>query len=70
MRETLLIVALLVAVAAPAMAQGPERCRVLCAPEFSVEPTVTFTNLFGAPRIDQLTGTQSRSGRSVRPSSN
>ena len=51
MRETLLSVALLVAVAAQAMAQGPQPCRVLCAPEFSVEPTVTFTNVFGSPRL-------------------
>ena len=51
MRETLLSVALLVAVAAPAMAQGPQPCRVLCAPEFSIEPTLTFTNVFGSPRL-------------------
>jgi hypothetical protein len=36
-----------------ARAQPPEpRCRVLCAPEFKVEPTVTITNLFGGPRIE------------------
>lgn len=26
-------------------------CRVLCAPKFKVEPTITFTNLFGSPRV-------------------
>ena len=36
---------------APAWAQGQTPCRVLCAPEFHVEPTITFTNLFGAPQI-------------------
>ena len=36
---------------APAWAQEQAPCRVLCAPEFHVEPTITFTNLFGAPRI-------------------
>ena len=36
---------------APASAQEQVPCRVLCAPEFHVEPTITFTNLFGAPRI-------------------
>jgi len=34
------------------LAQEPP-CRVLCAPEFKVEPTITFTNLFGSPRIVQ-----------------
>jgi len=34
-----------------AHAQESTRCRVLCAPEFKVEPTITFTNVFGSPRI-------------------
>jgi hypothetical protein len=34
----------------PVQAQEPAPCRFLCAPEFKVEPTVTFTNLFGSPR--------------------
>lgn len=33
-----------------AQAQQTTLCRVLCTPEFKVEPTVTFTNLFGSPR--------------------
>lgn len=36
---------------APAWAQEPAPCRILCAPEFHVEPTITFTNVFGSPRI-------------------
>ena len=36
---------------APAWAQEQAPCRVLCAPEFHVEPTITFTNVFGSPRI-------------------
>ena len=32
-----------------AAGQTTPACRVLCAPEFKVEPTVTFTNLFGSP---------------------
>jgi hypothetical protein len=36
---------------APAWAQAPAPCRILCAPEFHVEPTITFTNVFGSPRI-------------------
>jgi hypothetical protein len=34
-----------------AQAQDPAPCRVLCAPEFKVEPTITFTTLFNSPRI-------------------
>ena len=33
-----------------AQAQQTTPCRVLCTPEFKVEPTITFTNLFGSPR--------------------
>ena len=33
---------------------------LLCAPEFKVEPTVTFTNLFGSPRIVDEQGTTTR----------
>jgi hypothetical protein len=56
-RAALLGVAALLAGAGPATAQEPEPCRVLCAPEFNVEPTVTFTNLFGSPRIASDQGT-------------
>jgi hypothetical protein len=51
------IVALVLAVASPTLGQETERCRVLCAPEFNVEPTVTFTNPFGSPRIATDSGT-------------
>ena len=33
-----------------AQAQQATPCRFLCTPEFMVEPTITFTNLFGSPR--------------------
>lgn len=45
----------------PSWAQDP--CRVLCAPEFNVEPTITFSNLFGAPRIVSDNGTALRENR-------
>jgi hypothetical protein len=36
-------------------------CRVLCAPSVKIEPTVTFTNLFGGARVERLSdGTVSR----------
>jgi hypothetical protein len=48
---------------APAWAQEQAPCRVLCAPEFHVEPTITFTNLFGAPRITGVDGVVTREPR-------
>jgi len=41
----------------PAWAQEPAPCRVLCSPEFKIEPTITFTNLFGSPQITADDGT-------------
>jgi hypothetical protein len=35
----------------PAWAQDSATCRALCSPEFKIEPTITFTNLFGSPRV-------------------
>jgi hypothetical protein len=49
--------------AAGASAEEQAACRVLCAPEFKVEPTVTFTNLFRAPRIVHDDGTSTREKR-------
>jgi hypothetical protein len=46
-----------------AAGQTTPACRVLCAPEFKVEPTVTFTNLFGSPRIVDEHGTTTREPR-------
>jgi hypothetical protein len=42
---------LLVLTASPLHAQNAAPCRVLCTPEFKVEPTFTFTNLLTPPRI-------------------
>ncbi|HSC28298.1 MAG TPA: hypothetical protein VLD67_13550 [Vicinamibacterales bacterium] len=47
----------------PARAQEPPPCRVLCAPEFKIEPTITFSNLFGSPRIAQDDGAVTREPR-------
>ena len=46
-----------------AWAQHPTPCRVLCSPEFKVEPTITFTDLFGSPRIMSDDGTVRRESR-------
>ena len=47
----------------PAWAQEQAPCRILCAPEFHVEPTMTLTNLFGAPRITDGDGIPTRATR-------
>ena len=39
----------------PAQAQQTIPCRVLCTPEFKVEPTITFTNLSAHPARSLLT---------------
>jgi len=56
-----LVVSLLSAL--EAAGQTTPACHVLCAPEFKVEPTVTFTNLFGSPRTVDEQGTTSREPR-------
>ena len=47
----------------PAWAQHQTPCRVLCTPEFNVEPTITFTTLFQTPRIIRDDGTPTRDRR-------
>jgi len=44
-------------------AQAPPVCHLLCTPKLKVEPTVTFTNLFGSPRIAGEQGTTTRERR-------
>ena len=48
---------------APALAQEQASCRLLCAPEFHAEPTITFTNVFGSPRITGGDGIVTREPR-------
>jgi hypothetical protein len=61
------LLALLAAVLSvpPASAQEASACRFLCSPEFKVEPTITFTNLFGSPRIVQEDGRPIREARAT-----
>lgn len=51
MKCAVLAVGLLLLSVVLARAQDAASCRVLCAPEFKVEPTVTFSNVFRPPRI-------------------
>ena len=46
--------AILLVLASPAFAQDEDepRCRLLCTPDFKVEPTVTFENLAGRARVE------------------
>jgi hypothetical protein len=46
-------------------AQAPPVCHVLCTPKLKVEPTVTFTNLFGSPRIVGEQGITTRERREI-----
>jgi hypothetical protein len=57
--------ALVLTLASEAEAQNPSRCRILCTPEFKVEPTVTIGGLFGSPRIVDADGTIRREPRST-----
>ncbi|MCA1561635.1 MAG: hypothetical protein LC753_04745 [Acidobacteria bacterium] len=63
MRASAIVVVALALAGTPAWAQEAAPCPVLCTPEFKVEPTFTFTNLFGSPRIVHDDGTVSREGR-------
>lgn len=65
MRVTLLVLAAVVFGASHTPAQEPSACRVICAPEFHVEPTVTFPNVFRAPRIVLEDGTVAREPRAA-----
>ena len=46
--------ALALVTAVPVAAQQTERCRVLCAPELKIEPTITVENLFSRPVVQTL----------------
>lgn len=50
---------------AVALAQAPAPCRLLCAPSFNVEPTVTFEPLWGAPRVTEDGGNPNRESRAT-----
>ena len=47
----------------PAWAQTPTSCRILCTPEFKLEPTITFTTLFNSPRVILDDGASTRDQR-------
>ena len=60
MRCPVLAVGLLLCAVLPVHAQSPAPCRFLCSPEFMVEPTITFTNIFGSPRTVTDSGAVTR----------
>jgi hypothetical protein len=59
----LLIMAFAVLPALPVAAQAQPPCRVLCAPEFKIEPTITITNVFSRPRTAADNETPARETR-------
>lgn len=63
MRAAVLAFALALLDTSQVFAQAPPVCHVLCTPKLKVEPTVTFTNLFGSPRIVGKQGTTTRERR-------
>jgi hypothetical protein len=69
-RRAILVALLPVSLIVPsrAEAQSEERCRILCAPELKVEPTITVENLFRAPVVETLdeSGRVVESGRAPR----
>lgn len=63
MRVLCLVIAFALLGASGATPQALPACHVLCAPELHVEPTLTFTNLFGSPRVVGEQGTTVRERR-------
>ena len=63
MRTLLAVFVLSLLSSSEAAGQTAAPCRALCTPEFKVEPTITFTNLFGSPRIADEHGTTTREPR-------
>ena len=63
MRPAPIVIALLLLEAPQVVAQAPPACHVLCSPEFKVEPTLTFSNVFGPARIVDHRGTTTREER-------
>jgi hypothetical protein len=62
-RKVLLVVLASLLDASQVLAEEKSACRILCAPEFNVEPSVAFTNLFGGPRVNRADGTFVREPR-------
>jgi hypothetical protein len=54
---------LLLCAAPPVHAQPASPCRFFCSAEFLVEPTITFTNVFGSPRTMAESGIVTRDRR-------
>jgi hypothetical protein len=63
----LAVLVFIFALVAPQIFAQTPACRVLCTPEFKVEPTVTFSNLFGSPRILDEQGATRREPRELGP---
>ena len=63
MRAAVLAVVFVLLGTPQVFAQAPPVCHVLCTPKLKVEPTVTFTNLFGSPRIVGEQGITTRERR-------
>ena len=65
MRLFLVGVALALLWPARPIAQESPKCRMLCAPEFSIEPTLSVSNLFRSPRVVRADGVSARDPRTT-----
>ena len=65
MRVWVSLVMLFLAVPVNGFSQDRDRCRVLCAPELSVQPTATVNNVFAPARIIRADGTPQRQQRAT-----
>ena len=63
MRVAVLALVALAMHAEPAFGQTAPVCRVLCAPEFTIEPTITVSHLSGGARIADDTGAVTKEPR-------
>jgi hypothetical protein len=63
LRRTLSAAAILIAAAAPAVAQESTRCLVICGVEWKIEPTFTIENLANRHRVVTADGTTERVNR-------
>ena len=63
MRGAALVLFGLLMQVSPSFGQPAPPCRLLCAPEFKIEPTITVTKLFGGARIADDTGRVTREQR-------
>jgi hypothetical protein len=59
-KRALILASMLLATSIASAQDAQPVCRLLCAPKFKVEPTITLTNPFGSPRVVEEGGVPER----------